>query len=224
MSATIPVSTAGPGPPAGLAAPAPALMLVHMTVRLYAHLVLAAQLFVWASGGVHAAEAPTEAAEARSAVLDTLFEDLAGAGSAEDAKAVESAIFKVWMQSGSPSVDLLMGHGLDALAEKDLDRAHFYFNEVVLLAPDFVEGWDKRAAVSFVQDDYASALKDIERVLALEPRHFGAMGGLALILRDLGDKKGALEVYRRVLKIYPRLPGAAEAERSLSLEVEGRGI
>lgn len=203
-------------------------MLAHMTGRFLSRLALAAQLLVWA-GGAFAAETPAPAtppdvAEARGAVLDGLFAELARAKSAEEAKAIESAIFQVWMQSGSPSVDLLMGRGLDALAEKDLGRARFYFDEVVLLAPDFVEGWDKRAAISFVEDDYASALKDIERVLALEPRHFGAMGGLALILRDLGDKKGALEVYRRVLKIYPRLPGAADAERALSLDVEGRGI
>lgn len=204
-------------------------MLGHMTGRLLTRIVLAAQLLVWAGGGAFAAEAPAPAtppdvAEARGAVLDGLFGELASAKNAEDAKAIESAIFQVWMRSGSPSVDLLMGRGLDALAEKDFGRAHFYFNEVVLLAPDFVEGWDKRAAVYFVQDDYASALKDIERVLTLEPRHFGAMGGLALILRDLGDKKGALEVYRRVLKINPWLPGATDAERALSLDVEGRGI
>lgn len=203
-------------------------MLAHMTGRFLSRLALAAQLLVWAGGAV-AAETPAPAtppdvAEARGAVLEGLFAELARAKSAEEAKAIESAIFQVWMQSGSPSVDLLMGRGLDALAEKDLGRARFYFDEVVLLAPGFVEGWDKRAAISFVEDDYASALKDIERVLALEPRHFGAMGGLALILRDLGDKKGALEVYRRVLKIYPRLPGAADAERALSLDVEGRGI
>lgn len=203
-----------------------------MTGRILTRVVLAAQLLLWAGGGALAAEtvAPpkpaseTDDAKARDAVLNGLFGELARAKNAEEAKAIESAIFQVWMQSGSPTVDLLMGRGLDALAEKDLGRARFYFDEVVLLAPDFVEGWDKRAAVYFVEDDYASALKDIERVLTLEPRHFGAMGGLAIILRDLGDKKGALEVYRRVLKIHPRLPGAADAERSLSLDVEGRGI
>ena len=160
----------------------------------------------------------------RAVVLDALFTDLARAKSADEAKSVSGAIFRVWMYSGSPSVDLLMGRGLDAFAEKDYDRALFYFNEVVAIAPDFVEGWDKRAAIHYLKDDYAAALKDIERVLKLEPRHFSAMGGLAIMLRDLGDKKGALDLYRRALKINPWLDGAEQAEKSLSIEIEGRGI
>jgi len=160
----------------------------------------------------------------RAEVLDRLFEKLAHAKSAAEAQPIEAAIFEVWMQSGSPSVDLLMTRGLDAFSAKDYDKALFLFNEVVALDPAFIEGWDKRAAIFFLKDDYASALRDIERVLKLEPRHFGAMGGLAVILQDLGDKKGALDVYRRALAINPWLDGAAEAEKALSLDVEGRGI
>jgi tetratricopeptide (TPR) repeat protein len=162
--------------------------------------------------------------QARDVVLDTLFGDLAKARTAEEGKAIEAAIFKVWQQSGSASIDLLMSHGLDAFARKDFDRALFYFNEVVTLQPDFVEGWDKRASVYFLKDNYSAALKDLEQVLRLEPRHFAAMGGLAIILEELGDKKGALDVYRRALKLDPWLDGAAEAEKSLSIEIEGRGI
>lgn len=205
-----------------------------MATHLLKGIALAAQLLICAGGGAFAAEPSSIAPEtpgggmdnpdARSAVLDTLFGELARAKSAEEARAIEAAIFQMWMQSGSPSVDLLMGRGLDAFAGKDYDRALFYFNEVVMLAPDFTEGWDKRAAVHFLKDDYSAALKDIEHVLKLEPRHFGAMGGLAIILQDLGDKKGALDVYRRALRINPWLEGAGEAEKSLSLDVEGRGI
>lgn len=161
---------------------------------------------------------------ARAVVLDTLFGELARAHSPQESKAIESAIFDIWMQSGSPSIDILMSHGLDAFAAKDYDRALFYFNEVVALKPDFVEGWDKRAAIFFLKDKYAEALKDLEHVLQLEPRHFSAMGGLAVILEELGDKRGALDVYRRALKLNPYLDGAAQAEKSLSIDVEGRGI
>jgi tetratricopeptide (TPR) repeat protein len=161
---------------------------------------------------------------ARMVVLDTLFNELARAKSAQESKAIEGAIFGIWMQSGSPSIDILMSHGLDAFADKDYDRALFYFNEVVTLKPDFVEGWDKRAAIYYLKDKYAEALKDLEHVLQLEPRHFSAMGGLAVILGELGDKRGALDVYRRALKLDPYLDGAAQAEKSLSIDVEGRGI
>ncbi len=200
--------------------------------RFFITAVLAAQFAL--GGGAWAASLPGEQAvppqaegsEApdREAVLNTLFDKLAHAKSAPEARGIESAIFSVWMESDSPSVDLLMGRGVDALQSGEFDRALFYFNEVTSLAPDYVEGWDKRASVYILKDDYASALKDIERLLKIEPRHFGAMGALAIILEDLGDKKGALDLYRRALKIDPWLDGAAEAEKALAVDVEGRGI
>ncbi len=209
----------------------------HMTSRFVISLFIAAQVLT-CGGEAWAATAPAAPLDApalpdaspkpeeagRAEVLNTLFGKLAQAKSAPEAKAIEAAIYDVWMRSGSPSVDLLMGRGLDAFGEKNYDRALFYFNEVVALDPNFVEGWDKRAAIFFLKDDYASALKDIEHVLKLEPRHFGAMGGLAVILQDLGDKKGALDIYRRALKLDPWFDGAAEAEKSLSIDIEGRGI
>ena len=200
--------------------------------RFFIIAVLAAQFAL--GGGAWAASLPGEQAvppqaegsEApdREAVLNTLFDKLAHAKSAPEARGIESAIFSVWMESDSPSVDLLMGRGVDALQSGEFDRALFYFNEVTSLAPDYVEGWDKRASVYILKDDYASALKDIERLLKIEPRHFGAMGALAIILEDLGDKKGALDLYRRALKVDPWLDGAVDAEKALAVDVEGRGI
>ncbi|MEN6542761.1 tetratricopeptide repeat protein [Parvibaculum sp.] len=171
-----------------------------------------------------APQAEEQGAPDREAALNSLFDKLAHAKSAGDARALESAIFSIWMESGSPSVDVLMSRGVDALKSGEFDRALFYFNEVTTLAPGYVEGWDKRASVYILKDDYAAALKDIERLLKIEPRHFGAMGALAVILEDLGDKKGALDLYRRALKINPWLQGASDAEKALALDVEGRGI
>lgn len=156
--------------------------------------------------------------------LDQLFAQLAVARTPEDAKQVERAIWARWNKSGSISVDLLMSRGLSALSTGDIDLALTFFDEVVDLAPGYSEGWSKRATVHFLQDDYAAALSDIEATLALEPRHFGAIGGLALVLEDLGDKEGARDAYRRALKIYPWLDGAADAESRLTVEIDGRGI
>ncbi|MDO8288482.1 MAG: tetratricopeptide repeat protein [Parvibaculum sp.] len=160
----------------------------------------------------------------RAALLDSLFSDLAKAQSEQEGKAIEGAIEQVWLQSGSPSIDILMQRGLEAFDAKDYERAFFYFNEVVVLEPEFVEGWHKRATVYYVQNNFSRALSDLEQVLRLEPRQFVAMGGLAQMLIELGDKKGALEVFRRALAINPWLDGAAEIEKSLSIDVEGRGI
>lgn len=162
--------------------------------------------------------------EARRALLDKLYGELAGARDEVAGRALESAIQSVWLESGSPSIDLLMSRGLDALREDDFDRAYFYFDEVVTLAPGFAEGWNKRATVHYIREDYARALRDIEHVLRLEPRHFEALAGLGVILEELGDKKGALDAYRKALAINPQLLNGKERIAPLELEVEGRGI
>ncbi|MBO6904230.1 MAG: tetratricopeptide repeat protein [Parvibaculum sp.] len=163
-------------------------------------------------------------AEAREVLLDKLLGELAEAEDEEAGRALERAIQSVWLSSGSPSIDLLMGRGLDALREDDIDRAYFYFDEVVTLAPGFAEGWHKRAAIHYLREDYAAALADLEQALRLEPRHYEALAGLGVILEDLGDRKGALEAYRRALKLDPWLENGATRIAPLELEVEGRGI
>lgn len=165
-----------------------------------------------------------EQAEARRAVLDKLYGELARAQDEVAARALESAIQSVWLESGSPSIDLLMSRGLDALREDNFDRAYFYFDEVVTLAPGFAEGWNKRATIHYLREDYARALRDIEYVLRLEPRHFAALAGLGVILEELDDKKGALEAYRKALAINPQLLNGKERIAPLELDVEGRGI
>ena len=151
--------------------------------------------------------------EARQTVLDKLYEQLAAAPDEVTGRALESAIQSVWLESGSPSIDLLMSRGLDALREENYDRAYFYFDEVVTLAPGFAEGWNKRATIHYIRDDYARALRDIE-----------ALAGLGVILEELGDKKGALDAYRKAVEIDPWLLNGMERIRPLELDVEGRGI
>lgn len=169
-------------------------------------------------------QTPEQNKPPRAAMLDQLFSELANSQSAEEGKKYEAAIEQLWLQSGSPSIDILMQRGIDAYNEKKYDRAFYYFNEVVVLDPAYSEGWHKRATVYYVQDNFSRALADIEHVLRIEPRQFLAMGGLALMLEELGDKKGALEVFRRALAVNPWLEGAAQSEKSLAIDVEGRGI
>jgi len=165
-----------------------------------------------------------DAPDSRAAALDMLFERLASAKNATESRAFEEAIREIWLDSGSPGIDLLMARGFDALREEDYDRAYFYFDEVVTLAPGFAEGWDKRAAVHYIRENYAEALQDIEQVLRLEPRHYQAMAGLGVILEELGDKKGALDAFRRALALNPWLTNITERIGPLEIEVEGRGI
>ena len=156
--------------------------------------------------------------------LDTLFSALKIAPDTDSAKAIENRIWEAWIESGSDTCDLLMSRAKAAADDKDYDLAIKLLNAVIELKPDYAEGWNRRATVYFLKQDYAHSLADIGEVLAREPRHFGALSGLGLILQEIGDDKHALEAYRRALAIDPHLDQAAEAVKALSEKVEGRRI
>lgn len=179
---------------------------------------------VAAVGEAVGAPSPADEKAERDALIDTLLEKLTTVQTEDAGRELERTIQSLWLSSGSPSIDLLMRRGLDALAENDIDRAYFYFDEVVTFAPAFAEGWHRRAAIHYVREDYPAALKDLEQTLRLEPRHFEALAGLGVILEDLGDRKGALDAYRRALTLNPWLRSGKARIAPLQLEVEGRGI
>ena len=165
-----------------------------------------------------------DASEAvRAAHLDQLFGRLANADN-PDWERVQGQIWAAWNRSGSASMDFLAGRADKAMAARDYDSAKSFLNDLVRLAPEFAEGWNKRATLYFMQDEYGRSLDDIGRVLKLEPRHFGALSGLGIILDRLGDEPGALEAYRRAAEIHPNLPGAQEGIKKLTKEVEGRRL
>ena len=155
--------------------------------------------------------------------LDALFEQLAREDNA-NWEAIQSQIWAVWSHSGSPSMDLLLVRAVEAMEAEDYDGALIFLNELTRLAPDFAEGWNKRATVYFLQRRYGPSVADIERVLALEPRHFGALSGLGIILDRTGNKKGALEAYRRVIELHPNMQAARTAVDRLTPEVDGRDL
>ena len=139
------------------------------------------------------------------------------------ARAAERSISAIWLDSGSPSVDLLMDWAIRAMADKDYPAALDFLDRVVTMKPDYVEGWNKRATVYFLVDDYGKSIADIERVLALEPRHFGALAGLGTILRDLDEEDRALAVYRRLLEIDPHMDDVRTVIDKLTAEgADGR--
>ena len=158
--------------------------------------------------------------------LDELFAELANPGlEPPQARTIEREIWALWGQSGSPTIDLLMARAkqLDEGGD-ELPQAFALFDAVIALAPDFAEGWNKRATAHYLNDDYQNALKDIERTLALEPRHFGALSGLGMILQELGKESRALQAFRMALDINPHLPDITEEARLLEQTVEGQGI
>jgi tetratricopeptide (TPR) repeat protein len=156
--------------------------------------------------------------------LDTLFEALKIAPDAESAKAIEERIWSVWMASGSDTCNLLMGRMKAAADEKDYDLAIKLLDAIIELKPGYTEAWNRRATLYFMQKDYGHALADIREVLVREPRHFGALSGLGLILQEIGDDKHALEAYRRALAVDPHLEHIGDVVKTLRDKVEGRDI
>jgi tetratricopeptide (TPR) repeat protein len=156
--------------------------------------------------------------------LDFLFGALKAAPDDETAKAVEHRIWALWMVAHSDTATLLMSRVQSAVEAKDTGLAIKLLDAIVKFKPDYVEGWNRRATLYYMKKDYGRSLADIREVLRREPRHFGALSGLGLILQDIGDDKGALEVYRRALAVYPRLPKIPDVVKTLQEKVEGRDI
>jgi tetratricopeptide (TPR) repeat protein len=156
--------------------------------------------------------------------LDTLFGALKVAPDEASAKAIEDRIWAAWIVSGSDTCDLLMNRVKEATDEKDYDLAIKLLDAIIAIKPDYIEAWNRRATVFYLKQDYGHALADIREVLAREPRHFGALAGLGMILQDMGDDKHALEAFRRALAIDPHLSNLSDVVKTLTEKVEGRDI
>jgi tetratricopeptide (TPR) repeat protein len=156
--------------------------------------------------------------------LDRLFDALKAAPDDESAKYVENRIWAIWLASASDTANLLMGRAKSALDAQDFDLAIRLLNAIIDIRPDFVEAWNRRATVYFAKKEFGRALADIREVLAREPRHFGALSGLGIILQELGDDRHALDAFRRALAIHPHLERVSDLVKRLSDKVDGRDI
>lgn len=157
------------------------------------------------------------------AKLDGLFERLKTADEAEAGR-IETEIWIEWSKSGSPALDLLLQRGRDAMDLGDYAAAIEHFSAVIDQDPDFAEAWNFRATAFYMAGDFGPSVADIGHVLTLNPRHFGALSGLALILEETGKPERALEVYRAAIAIHPHMQGAAEAIERLEKEAEGQEL
>ncbi len=176
------------------------------------------------AGAQQRQSAPATAEPPRAERLDTLFSELRRSRNEQAAQRVANRIWREWFRSGSDSVDLLMQWADAAMKERRFDAALDFLDQVVVLAPDYAEGWNRRATVHFMMDDYGKSLADIERTLRLEPRHFGALGGLAQIMMALDRKERALEAYMRLLEVYPMMRSAQEQVGTIADELAGQRI
>ncbi|WP_242500672.1 hypothetical protein [Tropicimonas sp. IMCC6043] len=137
---------------------------------------------------------------------------------------IEDSILQEWSKSGSPAMDLLLRRGTAALESGDLAAAVEHLTALTDHASDFAEGWNARATVFFRMDELGLALEDIRHTLLLNPRHFGALSGLAIIFEELGHETEALAAWREVEAIHPHRPEVQEAIERLEKSVEGQRL
>ncbi len=163
------------------------------------------------------------AAFGEAAELEALFEGLKTA-EPEQAAQIENRIVELWSKSGSSSMDLLLERGREALSEGDTVLAIRHFTALIDHAPNFAEGYNMRATAYFQDGRFGLSLEDIRRTLELNPRHFGAMSGLALILEDLGRAEDALATWREVERINPNREGLDDTINRLERQVNGETL
>lgn len=163
-------------------------------------------------------------ADQRDPRLPKLFDALGKAGNVPEALALETMIWAIWSETGDHELDLLLEGGAIAMNHEDFDTALNDFNELIKRAPNFAEGWNKRATLYFLMGNYQASLADIGHTLALEPRHFGALAGLGLVNLELDNDEAALDAFQRVLKIDPMNPAARINVEAVKQRIKDKSI
>ncbi len=185
-----------------------------MNIRTTYNIIVAALTSLWlVTMPVHADDAE----------LDNLFDSLRDPGTTNWER-VEQDIERHFANSGSASADLLLRRGMDALEAEDYAAAIDHFTALTDHAPGFAEGWNSRAAAYYLSGLYGPAIADLMHVLMIEPRHFGALGGLGVMLEGMDEPRRALAAYRAAFAIHPHQPELEAAIERLERATEGTAL
>jgi len=183
-------------------------------------LVVALALVIFAGPGLAQDSAvPTEkltAQETREVALDRLFASLHKASDEQAAKAVEEKIWELWSRFDSPTAEVLLGQAVVAMGAAENAASLEILDRIVAAFPTYTEAWNKRATLHFALGNYDASLKDIDKVLDLEPRHFGALAGRGMIYQRQENWTAALNAYREALSMNPSMTGVKNAVQELS--------
>jgi tetratricopeptide (TPR) repeat protein len=148
-------------------------------------------------------------------------EALAVLRSDDAARAARAAneLWQMWHRSGQPPLDALLLEGIEAMQRGRLEEADGIFTRLIESAPDFAEGWNKRATVRYMAKDYAGSIADCRETLARNPNHFGALSGQGLCHLALGQYREAADLFRRTLAVHPHLDSGRANLRTAVNEV-----
>ncbi len=158
------------------------------------------------------------------AKLDDLFSRLATTEDAAEAGRIEAEIWLEWAKSGSPAMDLLYRRGQEAMEMGNTQAAIEHFSAIIDHDPAFTEAWNARATAYYTAGEIGPSVADIAHVLQADPRHFGALSGLAMILEESDRPEKALEVYRAAAAIHPHMAGVNDAIERLEKTLEGQEL
>ena len=139
----------------------------------------------------------------------------------EFAATAEAILWRAWCLSGDRETDRLFRAGVEAMQQQKLADAEELFSQVIKLKPDFAEGWNKRATVRFMRQNFKGSVADCQETLARNPNHFGAASGQGLCHMSLNEFREAAVCFRRALEIHPHLD-AVRYNLALA-EAEGGG-
>ncbi len=147
----------------------------------------------------------------RDDTLDSLFAKLQRSSSEVEAKITEQKIWAAWAQSDSVTADILLNQAATAMAVGDNRASLAILNQMIVTYPTYAEAWNKRATLKFMIGRYDESLGDIEKVLELEPRHFGALSGKGMILQSQKRWNDALAAYKNALAVNPNMTSVKNA-------------
>jgi tetratricopeptide (TPR) repeat protein len=137
------------------------------------------------------------------------------------ATTAEARLWRIWCRSENTEVNRIFRAGVEAMQQNTLEEAETLFTRVIDIAPDFAEGWNKRATVRFMRKNFEGSIADCQQTLARNPNHFGASSGQGLCHMSLSQYREAAVCFRRALEIHPHLEGV---RYNLALaEAEGGG-
>ena len=168
--------------------------------------------------------APVVCADQNNPRLDELFLELHRVEGSEQGRSITQEIWEIWYDSGNEEIDAMMARGAKSAGAGDLGAAEEIYSQVIEQMPDFSEGWNRRATIRYYRNDYEGSLADIEETLRLEPRHFGAIWGLGMILGWQRDYERAILAFERLLEIKPNARDARPRIEMLKQEMAKEAV
>ncbi len=163
-------------------------------------------------------------ADQHDAQLEKLFKRLHEAPDAASSFPVEQAIWQLWLQHADPQCQQLMQQGIAQMNSGALTAALATYSQLIKIAPDYAEAWNKRATVYYVMQNFAASELDIQKTLQLEPFHFGALSGRGLVKLAQRDYLGARTAFNAALEVYPHMTGVEDDLRELDAFLRSKSI